>query len=131
MLAGRPGMPPLGAREDSARPRSSSSSLLRVIATDAAYTRIMVRAALDGFDVPQTTDAFPWSTLVRRSPSARHCPASDADVRVALLAAATLGWQVIGPLLLDVLDQQALTERELADTLRPALLAFLTADPAG
>ena len=47
-----------------------------------------------------------------------------------MLAAAIVGWQVLGPMLLEVLDQRDFTPDELAAALRPALLAFLTADPA-
>jgi TetR/AcrR family transcriptional regulator, repressor for neighboring sulfatase len=126
VLARRPGMPPLPPAV-AGSPEELVELILQIIATDAAYTRVMMRAALDGFDVQQAHGAFPL--IDRASESTRAAlPRVDADARVALLSAATLGWQVVGALMLNILDQTELTEQELARTLRPALLAFLTAD---
>jgi AcrR family transcriptional regulator len=128
VLAGRPGMPPSDAPE----PRSTGEVvdlLLGLISADATHNRVLARAILDGFDVPRGPEGFP---LIARSATALRAevPAPDADVRVAMLAAAALGWQVIGPLLLEAVGQDHLSPEELASTLRPALLAFLTAAPA-
>ena len=46
-----------------------------------------------------------------------------------MLAAALLGWQAIGPLFLEVLKQRDVSGDDLAEILRPALVAFMTADP--
>jgi AcrR family transcriptional regulator len=128
VLQRRPGMPEI----QTAPPRSPDELarlLLALIAADAPYTRIVLRATLDGFDVPQAQHTFP---LIERSvASARTTlPTPDAEVRVGLLAAAALGWQALGPFLLGVLGHDGLDPRRVADALRPALIAFLTAEPA-
>ena len=126
VLERRPGMPTL----QPAPPRSVeelAKLLLALIAADAPYTRILLRATLDGFDVPQVQHAFPM--IERSVASARATlPTPDAEIRVALLAAAALGWQVLAPLLLGVMGQPDLDHDVVARSLRPALLGFLQAD---
>ena len=127
VLERRPGMPAL----QPGPPRSADALvdlLVALIAADAAYTKVMMRAALDGFDVPQMPVAFP--ILERAAASLRSpLPRRDADLRVAFLGAAAIGWQAVGGLLLEVLDQDDVSIDDMADALRPALLAFLTAPP--
>jgi len=128
VLERRPGMPAVQPAPP-LQPEELASLLLELIAADAPYTRIVLRATLDGFDVPQSQNAFP---LIERSvASARTIlPTPDAELRVGLLAAAALGWQALGPFLLNVLGHDDLDERRVADALRPALVAFLTAEPS-
>ena len=121
VLADRPGMPPL--EDDALRtPAEVVDLTLDVMAADVAYYRVLVRAILDGFDVP--------AGVIGRATAAMRqvMPDQDADVRVAMLVATVLGWQVVAPLVLEVVGQPDLTQQELSDALRPALLAFLTAD---
>ena len=126
VLERRPGMPALPL----APPRSTEELvdlLVELIAVDAAYTRILLRATLDGFDVPQVQQAFPL--LERAINSARsRLPAPDAELRVGLLAAAALGWQALGSVFMDVLGQSTLDRAVLTARLRPALVAFLEAE---
>jgi AcrR family transcriptional regulator len=128
VLERRPGMPALPP----VPPRSTEEVvelLLDLIATDAEYTRIVLRATLDGFEVPPAQQVFPL--IERALTSARTTlPAPDAEVRVAMAAAAVLGWQALGAFLLEVLGQTHLDPRVVAEMLRPALVAFLQADPA-
>jgi len=124
VLERRPGMPAL----QPAPPRSTeelTQLLLTLIAADAPYTRILLLATLDGFDVLQ--HAFP---MFERSAAAARAtlPTPDAEIRVALLAAAALGWQALAPLLLGVMGHPDLDHDVVARSLRPALLGFLQAD---
>jgi AcrR family transcriptional regulator len=125
VLARRPGMPPLDATGALATDELVDV-VLGLIASDAAYTKIMMRATLDGYEVPRLPMAFP---LVERSAASlrQTLPRRDAHVRVALLAAAAIGWQALSDMLLEVLDEQDLSSDEVADALRPALTAFLAA----
>ena len=102
--------------------------LLGLIAADSAYTKVRMRAALDGYDVAQMPIAFP---LVERAADSLRSglPPRDADLRVAFLAAAAVGWQAIGGLLLEVLDHEAVSMQDVADALRPALRGFVTSQP--
>ena len=127
VLERRPGMPQV----QPGPPRSADDMvelLLSLIAADAAYTKVMMRAALDGFDVQELPIGFP---LMERAANTlrRELPRREADLRVAFLAAAAFGWQAIGSLLLEVLDQDQLSIEDVAASLRPAVLSFLTADP--
>ena len=126
VLERRPGMPALPP----APPRSAAELvdlLLELLAADAAYTRIMLRATLDGFEVPRSQQAFPL--IERAVATARSTlPPPDAELRVGLLAAAAFGWQALGPLLLDAVGHADLDGRAVAEALRPALLAFVQAD---
>jgi len=128
VLSRRPGMPPL---DDLTRrsPEEIIDLLLTLLAADTTYIKVVLRATLDGFDVPRLQDAFPVIRLA--AASVRHeLPRRDADVRVALLAAAAMGWQAAGPAMLEVLEQGGLTQSDLTEVLRPPLLAFLTEEPA-
>jgi AcrR family transcriptional regulator len=128
VLARRPGMPPLDTVDGFATDELVEL-LLGLIASDAPYTKIMMRATLDGYEVPRLPVAFP---LVEGAAASlrQALPSRDADVRLALLTAATIGWQVLGGMLLDVLDRGDLSADDVAEALRPALRAFLTTEPA-
>ena len=128
VLERRPGMPAL----QPAPPRSVdelAQLLLDLIDADAPYTRIVLRATLDGYDVPRAQQAFP---LIERSIAAMgsKLPSPDAELRVGLLAAAALGWQAMAPFLLEIMEQPGLDKQRVTDSLRPALVAFLQADGA-
>jgi AcrR family transcriptional regulator len=127
VLERRPGMPALRP-EPPRSPDELVELILELIAVDAAYTRIMLRATLDGFPIPRMQQAFPL--IERAIASARSTlPAPDAELRVGLLAAAAFGWQALSPLLLDAVGQPDLDGPAVAEALRPALLAFLRAAP--
>ncbi|MFL6203821.1 MAG: helix-turn-helix domain-containing protein [Acidimicrobiales bacterium] len=127
VLERRPGMPALQPGPPRT-PDELVSLILELIAADAAYTKVVMRATLDGFDVPQLPVAFP---VVERAVTALRAqlPERDADLRVAFLAAAAIGWQAIGGLLLRVLDQEGASTADVAAALHPALAAFVTAEP--
>jgi len=128
VLAARPGMPPthevaLSSADDIV------DVILQQIAADAPYTRIMLRAAIEGFELRQLQDVFPLTERAAKSARA-GLPRRDADVRVALLVSAILGWQAIGPAMLEVLKHRNLSDVEIDEALRPALAAFLNAEPS-
>ena len=128
VLAARPGMPRLaGPLPQSAE--DLADLVLALIAADAAYTKVVLRAALDGFDVPQMQAAFP---LIEQATAAMRSmlPERDAAVRVGLLSAALMGWQAMAPFLLEVVGERGLALAEVSNALRPALVAFLAAEPA-
>ena len=127
VLEARPGMPPLARL---GRPAEDLAELvLELIEADAQYTRVVLRATLDGFEVPQIQTAFPM--LERATTAMREVlPQRDADVRVGLLSAAIMGWQALAPLLLEVVGQEGLSVDELLDVLRPAIVGFLSAEPS-
>ena len=56
--------------------------------------------------------------------------ASTSRINATVTHCAALGWQALGPFLLNVLGHDDLDERRVADALRPALVAFLTAEPS-
>jgi TetR/AcrR family transcriptional regulator, repressor for neighboring sulfatase len=126
VLAARPGMPPV----DRPVPWSAddiADLVLTLIAADAAYTKIVLRATLDGYDVPEMQVALP---LIEQAALAMRqvLPRQDADVRIALLSGALTGWQTLAPSLLGVLGQSDISTAEVAAALRPALVAFLSAE---
>ena len=128
VLSARPGYPPPDANALRS-PEQIVDVVLELVSTDADYARIMLRSALDGFDISRLQNTFP--VLERAARAARsELPRRDADVRIALLAATALSWQSIGEELLGALKQRNVSHDEVVATLRPALLAFLTAAPA-
>ena len=128
VLGARAGMEPIDAL-----PVVTQDDLVEVavafITADAALTRVLLRAEVEGFEVRRLQDSFPL--LDRAANKLRtDLPRRDADVRVAFVAAAALGWQAIGPRLLEVLKQRDLSAEEVSDRLRPALHAFFSAEPS-
>jgi AcrR family transcriptional regulator len=104
-------------------------TFLKVGLADVPYLMVMLRAALDGYDIKRLRETMPLVERAART-ARSNLPRRDADVRVAMLTAALLGWQALGPMLLEMLKQRDISQDELAEILRPALVAFLDADPA-
>lgn len=126
VLAARPGMPPHDGKPLKT-PEQLVDYVLEFMTSDAPYPRIVLRAALDGLDVESLQDSFP--ILERGAKALRaEVPRRDADLRVALVTAAVLGWQVASPLALGILKQHEVKRDQLVQVLRPALLALLRAD---
>jgi AcrR family transcriptional regulator len=127
VLERRPGMPALPLV-----PTVSTEELvdlvLELVVADPLYTRIVLRATLDGFDVPNLQQAFP---LIERAVSSARSslPTPDAEVRVGTFVATVLGWQALSSLLLEILGLSELDPAQVARMLRPAVLAFLQAPP--
>jgi AcrR family transcriptional regulator len=128
VLIRRPGMPPFRTEPDDSA-STIADALLQLMQSDAAYFQIMLRAVLDGFDVPETEEAFPL-ILGTIASAPESMAREDAAMRVAFLAAAGISWRAIGPILLRVVDQAELGPDEVVETLRPSVVAFLQADPA-
>jgi len=127
VLAARPGYPAPTS------PRSAEELVevvLELMTTDAAYARIVLRAALDGFDVARVQPTFPLLERVAKAARA-ELPRADADARVAMLTTAALAFQTVVPVLFGVLKLREVSSDELRDALRPALLEFVRAAPSG
>jgi AcrR family transcriptional regulator len=117
---------PLGLPAES--PAEIVETFLQIGSVEVPYLTVLLRAVLDRYDVGRLQPEFPLLERAARS-TRTNLPRRDADVRIALLAAALLGWQAIGPLFLHILKQRNIEPDELAEILRPALVAFVTADP--
>ena len=105
--------------------------VVRRMVASTTYDRILVRAALDGFDVQRLqAGSHPIVELAAAIQGQRRA-GSDAAVRVALLTAAVLGWQAIAPTVLQILRANDLPEDEVARRLRPAVLGLLASDGSG
>jgi len=102
--------------------------ILQQVAADAPYTKILLRAAIEGFELRQLQEVFPLTERAAKSARA-GLPRREADVRIALLVSAILGWQVVGRVMLEVLKHRNLSDAEIDEALRPALAAFLNAEP--
>jgi len=126
VLAARPGYP---APTTPTSPEQIVDVALELMTTDAAYARIVLRAALDGFDVATLQPTFPLLERVARAARA-ELPRTDADARVAVLTTAALAFQTVMPVLLGVLKLRQLSSEELRETLRPALVEFIQAPTA-
>ena len=121
VLRARPGMPPGAA--------TAEEGLATMIArgyAPPAFTVILVRAALDGYDLANLGVEFPgldrWSTVLRG-----HLSPLDADIRVAFVVSMLLGWHAIGRVALDVQGHGDLPPTEVVKSLAPALAAFVSA----
>src|SRR4029077_5226765 len=108
VLRARPGMPARGLNT----PEEISTVLLRSGFAPPAYTLILLRAALDGYDLTQLGVEFPLVDSVRAALRTRHDPL-DADLRVALTTAMLLGWHAVGRAMLDIVGQADLTPEEV------------------
>jgi AcrR family transcriptional regulator len=125
VLTARPGYPtPTTPRS----PEEIVDVALELMTTDAAFARIVLRAALDGFDVSNVQPAFPLLERVAKAARA-ELPRADADARVAVLTTAALAFQTVLPVLLGVLNLRELSSHELREALRPALLDFIQSAP--
>jgi AcrR family transcriptional regulator len=89
------------------------------------YTMILIRAALDGYDLGSLGIEFPgleqWTTALR----ANLAPL-DADIRVAFVVAMALGWHAIGKVVLDVVGRGGVAPEDVVRSMEPALAALVT-----
>ena len=122
VLKARPGMPPTGELRT---PEQTAVVLLRSGFAPPAYTLILLRAALDGYDLRTLGVEFPLVDAVRAALRTR-LDAKDADLRVALTTAMLLGWHAIGRAMLDILERGDLTAEEVVQSLEPGLVALLS-----
>ena len=125
VLAARPGFP---APVTPHSPEEIIDVGLELMTADAAYARIVLRAALDGFDVAKVQPTFPQLERVANAARA-ELPSPDADARIAALTTIALAFQTVAPVLTSVLKLQQLSSDELRAALRPALLDFINAAP--
>ena len=122
VLRARPGMPPAGLRT----PEEISTVLLRSGFEPPPYTLILLRAALDGYDLTKLGVEFPLVDAVRAVLRTRM-NALDADLRVALTTAMLLGWHAIGRAVLGVLGHEDMPPDQVVKSLEPGLAALLAA----
>jgi AcrR family transcriptional regulator len=123
VLRARPGM----AAADTLRtPEEISLFLLGAGPEPPAYTLILLRAALDGYDLSELGVDFP---LVERTSAALRTRMSpvDADLRTALAAAMLLGWHALGRTLLEVFGREKVSAPAVVRSLAPAVEALLSA----
>ena len=121
VLMARPGMAP--AAQDMLE--EATAMLGRGLAPPA-YTVIVVRAALDGYNLATLGVDYPILEAWARGLRARLTPV-DADLRAGVAIAMLLGWHALGRTILDVLGRAHLTPEDVARSLEPALSAFLSA----
>src|SRR3954468_11290588 len=117
VLKSRPGMPPTGEMRT---PEETAAVLLRSGFQPPAYTLILLRAALDGYDLNSLGVEFPLVLGVQGALRTRLDP-QDADLRVALVTAMLLGWHAIGRAMLEILGRADLTPDEVIRSLEPGL----------
>jgi hypothetical protein len=89
------------------------------------YTVILIRAALDGYDLARLGVDFPgvdqWTAALR----ANLAPV-DADIRVAFVVAMALGWHAIGKVVLDVVGRGDVARDQVVRSIEPALAALVS-----
>jgi AcrR family transcriptional regulator len=119
VLRARPGMPGGAATAE----EGLATMLARGYAPPA-YTVILVRAALDGYDLANLGVEFPgldrWTAFLRE-----HLSPVDADIRIAFVVAMLLGWHAVGRVVLDVLGRGDVPVEEVVQSLAPSLSAFV------
>jgi AcrR family transcriptional regulator len=91
-----------------------------------AYTVILLRAALDGYDLDELGIDFPLLDLSKTLLRARLNPL-DADLRTALAASMLLGWHAVGRTFLELLGRDKVPPQDVVTSLEPAITALLTA----
>ena len=131
VLRARPGM---AAADVFRSPQEIALFLLGAGGEPPAYTRILLRAALDGYDLNKLDVAFPL--MERTNAALRHrLSPPDADLRTALATAMLLGWHALGPTLIDVVGREDMARDDIVKSLEPAVSALLFANaitpPAG
>jgi AcrR family transcriptional regulator len=123
VLQARPGM---SAADTLSTPEDISLFLLGASGEPPAYTLVLLRAALDGYDLADLGVDFPLMERASAALRGRLAP-FDADARTALAAAMLLGWHALGPTLLAVFGRGDVPAEEVLDSLQPALTAFFAA----
>lgn len=122
VLRARPGMAPGGATT----PEEGFANMVARGFSPPAYTVIIVRAALDGYDLASLGVHFPdlgrWAELLRE-----NLAPLDADIRVAFAVSMLIGWHAMGRVVLDVLGHHDLSPEKVVKSLAPALSAFVSA----
>ena len=88
------------------------------------HLRVLMRVALDGYDLRRLEPKAPNLRGFARAMSARMDPV-DADVRTALATSMILGWLVMGPTVLELLGRGRISESALEAAVRPAVEAML------
>jgi len=124
VLRARPGM----LATDYKSPEDVVARFLETGFSPPPFTLILVRAALDGYDLASLGVEFPVVGLMRKMLRERFEDV-DADLLVALLTATLLGWHAMGRTMLQVLDRTDLDAADVVAFLEPALAA-LFAPPA-
>ncbi len=122
VLQAQPGIVPVGV----STPEEGAALMLWSGFSPPLYTLILVRAALDGYDVARLGVDFPIMDRAATMLRARLDPL-DADLRAALAAAMLLGWHAVGRTMLDVLGHADLPPDEVVKSLQPGLAALLAA----
>lgn len=120
VLRARPGM----GRGGATSPEEGFANMVARGFSPPAYTVIIVRAAMDGYDLTSLGVDFPnlgrWAEVLRE-----RLPDLDADIRVAFAVSMLLGWHAVGPVVLGVLGHTDLQPEQVVKSLAPALSAFV------
>ena len=123
VLGARPGM---ASADTLTTPEEITLFLLSAGDPPPAYMLILLRAALDGYDLTELGVDFPLMGRVSTTLRDRLTPL-DADLRTALAAAMLLGWHALGGTLIDVFGHGDVPADDVLRSLEPAVAAFLSA----
>ena len=123
VLNARPGM---AAADRFRSPEEIAVFLLGAGDEAPAYTLILLRAALDGYNLSELGVDFPLMERTSAGLRERLTPV-DADLRTALAAAMLMGWHALRPTLLDVFGRGELSDGDVLRSLTPAVEALLSA----
>ena len=122
VLRARPGMRP---REQGSLEEETAALLGQGLAPPP-YTVIVVRAALDGYDLAGMGLEYPTLEALAAGLRTRLAPV-DADLRAGVAISMLLGWHAMGRTVLDVLGRGDVSHEEVERSLTPAIAAFLSA----
>jgi AcrR family transcriptional regulator len=123
VLRARPGM---SDADTLTTPEEITLFLLSAGDAAPAYTLILLRAALDGYDLSELGVDFPLIARVSATLRDRLTPL-DADLRTALAAAMLLGWHALGGTLVGLVGHGDVPADDVHRSLEPAVTAFLSA----
>jgi TetR/AcrR family transcriptional regulator, repressor for neighboring sulfatase len=123
VLRARPGMAAVDALRT---PEEITLFLLGAGPVPPAYTLILLRAALDGYSLPDLGVDFPLMARTAATLQPRLGPL-DADLRTALATAMLLGWHALGGTLIDLVGHGDLSADAVLKSLEPAVVALLSA----
>jgi len=123
VLEARPGM---SAADQFQSPEDIAAFLLGAGDEPPAYTLILLRAALDGYDLTALGVEFPLMARTSAGLRSRLGPV-DADLRTALATAMLLGWHALGRTLIDVFGHGDVPHADVTRSLEPAVEALLSA----